>query len=327
MGGYQNREAGGYWNPDYERQAMKETRRCFSRVGLVYLAYLVMVTLSQVAAAAILVKTGLIRYMGNEIYMLASILSMYPVAVPLIGLLTRWVPKKGSVGRETWNLGKLCGFFVVAMGALYMGNIIGNVFMAMVSRIKGEPIINELDTLVMSMEPWTLVMAVVIVAPIMEELVFRKFLLDRIAGYGHLTAMLVSAFLFGVAHGNFYQFFYAFALGMIFAYVYLHTGKIAYTIGFHMVINFWGSIIPLWLLKVIEHNMAIGSFMALGNLMLMAGFIICSIILMVLCRNDIFFCPAGDGLRGGKRAAAVWGNLGMILFCLFGLFYFGFSFQ
>lgn len=319
-------QAGENRNPDSEKQALKEMRRCFSRVGLVYSFYLIAAPLSQLAIMTILMVTGIASRMDDGIYMLTGILSMYPVAVPLTAFFTKWIPKRGKVGQESWSFGKLCGILVVAMGVLYIGNIIGNILMALAGMAKGEPILNELNTLVTSMEPWTLIAAVVVIAPIIEELVFRKFLLDRIAGYGDWTAMLVSGFLFGIAHGNFFQFFYAFGLGMIFSYVYLRTGKIAYTIGFHMLINFWGSVMPLGLLKVIEKNVFLGGLMSLSNIMVMAGFIICAVILLAVCWKDLRFLPADDRVKGAKRAAAVWINVGMILFLICGIVLFVYSF-
>ena len=124
--------------------------------------------------------------------------------------------------------------------------------MTAVGVLKEEPIANDVQEMILSMEPWLILVVAVIIAPIMEELVFRKFLLDRIAGFGHWTAMTVSGVIFGIAHGNFYQFFYAFGLGMIFAYMYLHTGKISYTISFHILINFCGSILPIGLLEILK---------------------------------------------------------------------------
>lgn len=317
---------GRYRDPDYEKKVIKDTRRCFSRTGLVYLVFLIVSTLSQIGGAAILDRTGANRQLGYNLTLLITMLSMYPLAVPLTALLMKWVPAKGKTGQERWNFGKLCGFFVVSMGVLYGGNIMGTMLMAIAGIIKGEPIINDMQELIMSMEPWTITLAAVIVAPVMEELVFRKFLLDRIAGFGHWTAMVVSGLMFGIAHGNFYQFFYAFGLGMIFAYIYLHTGNILYTIGFHMVINFWGSILPLGLLKIIEKNVVIGGFMSIGNMMVMFGFVICGIILLIICRKDLSFFPAEDGGMEGKRAAAVWINFGMILFLICGAFLFITSF-
>ena len=345
---YQNQEQNGNWNlngyqnhnynqdqpqpyysyqaPDYEEQVIKRTRKCFSRTGIVFAVFLAVSYLSQAGVVTVLALTEVADWLGYEMCMLLTIFAMYPVAVPLTGVLMKWVPKTGAVGRERWSLGKLCGFFVASMGVLYVGNLIGTILMTVAGILKGEPIVNDMPELIGSMEVWTVLLSAVIVAPIMEELVFRKFLLDRIAGFGHWTAMMVSGVLFGVVHGNFYQFFYAFGLGMIFAYIYLHTGRITYTIGFHMLINFCGSILPLGLLHVIEKNVIFGSFLSIGNMMVMLGYVICGVVLAAICWKDLYFAPANDGLTGRKRAGAVWCNLGMVLFYIFGLLMFASSF-
>lgn len=312
-----NRGDIGY-GPEAEKIKMREIRKNFSKIGLIYVVFVGVSNLSQWLTVLVLMRTGLIDKISNNIYMLIGILGMYPLAVPLLALMMKWVPCRGQTDRERWNLGKLGAFFIFSLGVLEVGNLLGTVLMAVAGLIKGEPIVNEVNELVLAMEPWTILVSAVIIAPIIEELVFRKFLLDRIAGYGHWTGMMVSGVIFGIVHGNFYQFFYAFGLGMIFAYIYLHTGRIGYTIGFHMLINFIGSMIPLGLLKVIERNAVIGSFMTLCNLMLMLGFIICAVVLLVCCYRDLTFRPAVDGLTFGKRMRAVWLNVGMILFLLCG---------
>lgn len=55
--------------------------------------------------------------------------------------------------------------------------------------------------------------------------------------------------MFGMAHGNFSQFFYAFGIGILWAYVYAKTGKVRYTIGFHMLFNLLGGVITVELSK------------------------------------------------------------------------------
>ena len=315
------------WGPDpeYEKKLARETRRCFSRIGFVYVIFLAVSAGSQWLAALVLAWTGLVWELNENLYMLITMLAMYPVAVPLTALMMKWVPGTGYPGTERWGIGKLAGFFVFSMGVLYAGNIIGTVLMGLAGLIKGEPIINDMQELVMSMETWTVLVTAVITAPIMEELVFRKFLLDRIAGYGHWTAMMVSGVIFGIAHGNFYQFFYAFGLGLIFAYVYLHTGKLRYTIGFHMLINFWGSVLPMGLLKVIESSGIIGSFLAMGNVMIMFGFMICAVVLLICCWRDLSFDRGLVVLSSGKKVRATWLNLGMGLFLLWGALTFALS--
>ena len=66
----------------------------------------------------------------------------------------------------------------------------------------------------------------VVGAPIVEELTFRKALLDGLHGTHEGYAAVISGLLFGLMHGNHMQFFLAFFLGMLFAMVYQRTGRI-----------------------------------------------------------------------------------------------------
>ena len=99
----------------------------------------------------------------------------------------------------------------------------------------------------------------VVVAPVFEELIFRKLVLDRIGGFGEAPAVLCSALIFGLAHQNAGQFFLAFLLGILFARIYLRTGRIVYTMVLHFMINLtatfdevglllWGGSFELWYL-------------------------------------------------------------------------------
>lgn len=67
----------------------------------------------------------------------------------------------------------------------------------------------------------------VVMAPICEEILFRKILIDRIRLYGDKAAILVSSVVFGLSHGNFYQFFYAFGIGLVLAIFIFRRGSFA----------------------------------------------------------------------------------------------------
>ena len=205
---YQGRYTGELQNSDYEKATIKKVRKSFSRIGLIYITFLGVSYLSQLAVTLILSQLAMTETINLDIYMLLTMLSMYPLAVPLTGFLMKFVPSTGEIGREQWGIGKISAFFIFSMGVLYIGNLIGTVLMTAVGVLKEEPIANDVQEMILSMEPWLILVVAVIIAPIMEELVFRKFLLDRIAGFGHWTAMTVSGVIFGIAHGNFYQFWY-----------------------------------------------------------------------------------------------------------------------
>lgn len=82
-----------------------------------------------------------------------------------------------------------------------------------------------------------MVLFTVILAPIFEEITFRKIICDNLLPFGKFTAVIVSGIGFGFYHGNFEQSFYASFVGIFFAYIYIKTGNVWYSIVLHMIIN------------------------------------------------------------------------------------------
>lgn len=81
---------------------------------------------------------------------------------------------------------------------------------------------------------------IAIIAPITEELIFRGMILKGIASNHNATmAIFLSAFLFSIIHLNLAQIPNAFILGIIFAFIMLHTKNIFYTIIYHAINNFF----------------------------------------------------------------------------------------
>ena len=56
--------------------------------------------------------------------------------------------------------------------------------------------------------------------------------------------MLTSAALFMLMHGNVIQYPYAFAVGLVFAWIYYKTGSLLSTILLHAAVNFIGGVLP-----------------------------------------------------------------------------------
>ena len=88
-----------------------------------------------------------------------------------------------------------------------------------------------------------------ICAPIVEELIWRKLLIDRLALYSKRLAIFGSGILFGIGHFNIHQLFSAMFLGWSFAYAYAETNNIFIPISFHMFENSYATLINLFLLK------------------------------------------------------------------------------
>jgi hypothetical protein len=112
-------------------------------------------------------------------------------------------------------------------------------------------------------------------APIVEELIFRKLLLNKLRRYGDLPAILISSIAFGLFHMNVAQMFYATALGIIFAYVAIRTNSIRYNILLHILINSMGVVIAPLAMK----QSMIFNFLIVGWVF---ACILCGILLFVL---------------------------------------------
>lgn len=81
------------------------------------------------------------------------------------------------------------------------------------------------------------ILYLIIIAPVAEEFIFRGLVLKTIAPYGKKLAIIVSASLFGLMHGNLTQFLGAFACGIIFAAVDVKYNSILPSIIIHMLNN------------------------------------------------------------------------------------------
>ena len=77
-----------------------------------------------------------------------------------------------------------------------------------------------------------------ILGPICEELVFRGLMFQRLCGYVKpMIAVLVSALIFGIYHGNIVQGVYAFVLGVVMAFCYGYFKTVWAPILIHVVAN------------------------------------------------------------------------------------------
>ena len=108
------------------------------------------------------------------------------------------------------------------------------------------------------------IISIGILPAIFEELLFRKFLIDRTIRHGEFISCAMSGIMFGLWHGNFQQFFFAFFIGVLFAFVYIRTGNIIYTMIMHASMNLVTSTVTVELFNALMKSMGID--MATGNI-------------------------------------------------------------
>lgn len=84
--------------------------------------------------------------------------------------------------------------------------------------------------------------SIVIIAPILEELLFRGLILKAFRGMDDLFAAVMSGVMFGLYHGNFYQAPYTTTMGILLGVLTLRANSIKPAIFIHMLNNFISTI-------------------------------------------------------------------------------------
>ena len=82
-----------------------------------------------------------------------------------------------------------------------------------------------------------LVFALVIVAPLIEEFIYRGILYDALKPFGHGIAIFGTAILFGLVHANIRMLFYTTAAGFALGYIRYATNSLFVVTILHLIVN------------------------------------------------------------------------------------------
>lgn len=265
---------------------------------------------------------------------LLTFVPMYLIAFPAGLLVMKHIPAEAPTAckmtaKEFWTYLPICFFLT------YCGSILGNVLSSVLSGGEAQ---NALNAFATDTNPLKILFMVVL-APLLEELIFRKLLIDRTRVYGEKAAVFLSALTFALFHTNLFQFFYAFLVGWLFAYIYVRTGKLRYCAIMHGIVNFVGSVIaPLVLssmdmdalsqldpnlpeeelLKVYSQILPGLLLYYLFSMALLAVWII-GLVFFLQQRKKLRWEPAKIQLPAQRGIAAAYLNGGMIVFILLSL--------
>ncbi len=227
-----------------------------------------------------------------------NIICMYVIAVPLCALVMTLANDSKLVVRDHISKNQyLRSLFMVFPIAVLLGNLSN--FLA--SEMTSGEAENGINVFLSGESPLAMLM-VAVLAPVFEELVFRKLIIDRTRRYGEMTAILYSSLAFGLFHCNLYQIFYAFAIGIVLGYVYVRTGNVLLTIIIHLVVNATSSILAPLAPEVYKYFSY--TMLALGT----------ASIIYTLIKRDVCFKPAKNEVPSKDAFSIALVNPGSILF-------------
>ncbi len=248
-----------YYDPprwdDFTLDDEKRARSRFSRFFLAISAYLIIATL--IVALAVLVVNFAFPdkalTITDNIWFTwgTQIVAMYLIAFPIFFLIIKGMRSTVRV-KSKMKFGEFLKLLCIAQALMVAGNLVGNIINSIISMFIPGDVTNSTEELIKGTPIYITIIVAVIIGPIVEELIFRKFLMDKLGIYGDRIAIVVSAVTFGIFHGNLYQLFYAVLLGFVLAYIYAKTSNIIYPILMHMLVNFLGSVVPMPIVNIMD---------------------------------------------------------------------------
>ena len=234
----------------------------------------------------------------------------------LIGMLALWLWKgSGFVCNTLWTRGRPMKFgsFMALLCLFISGQSLFTVVVGIQESILnafGLTALESIQSASMNADSLSMFLYAGIGAPIMEEIVFRGFVLRQLEPYGKGFAIVMSAFAFGIFHGNIVQIPYAFLVGLVMGYV-----TVEYNILWAMVLHMINNLVLADFITRVLPGMP-GN--ALVSLIIMACSLVAAVLLLVRLKDIREYCeknPIRDRDAGNFFSAP--GMVALELFVLY----------
>lgn len=317
---------------DEQTYHLPQAKKTFSRIGLAFSAILVVATALQLLwfwlPDVILGENNALNASFWWMW-LGSIVPMQLIGIPLGVLIMRGLPAQKPEDHKL-SVKLFLEFLTMSFCLMYVGNWIGT-FLS--SGLSDGQATNAVAEMAMDTNPLK-ILAMVILAPLLEEFLCRKVVIDRTRQYGEKLSVVLSALIFGLLHQNLFQFFYAFGLGLVFGFIYIRTGRLRYTVLLHIIINFMGGVAAPWIISQVDLNtmmnldptastaeiMALyeqilpGLLLLLGYVTVLLGLAITGLVLLIKRCKNLYWADAEEQLPKGTVGKTAYRNVGMILY-------------
>ncbi|MCR4764002.1 MAG: CPBP family intramembrane metalloprotease [Lachnospiraceae bacterium] len=347
-------------------------RKNMSTLGFCLILYLILgnVIASVVSGfSALIVVIGRMtgRLSGDVMSMITSLTSsswyaltlnavvMYVISMPLVAWIIRsriptsgvrrWLPGyaelpagqdaafRQSAGEKPIRLRDIPALIPICVFFMAAGSTVSSVLASLIGDIAGVEASNSQVEMLLSGNLLATILFVVIIAPVAEELFFRKLIIDTVRPAGRRAAVFVSAFSFALFHTNLFQFFYAFFLGLLLALVYIKTRNVLIPILMHMLLNFSGGVIlpyvskdllvvdtgvlrdgsPEQMLALVRDYPMLVAFLIIYSLLSFAGMVI---LLIWMAKGRFRLVERYDAVPYGTFLGAFFTAPGQILYIL-----------
>ena len=217
------------------------------------------------------------------------------------------------------KFGTFLTFLCFCMGA-QMANTLWITLLELVMNGFGRSVMPILESVAGDSDTFSMFLYASILAPVWEEILFRGYVLRSLRPFGKRFAVLTSAILFGLFHGNLLQTPYALLMGLVLGYI-----TVEYSVRWAILLHMFNNLV---LADLLTRLTASWSEMAYGmlNMLLFGGAALISLVILLKKRQSIREYQAGEWIdrrclkcfftSGGFLALAALMCVNMILIFL-----------
>ena len=304
-------------NPQYqlEENEKRQLRKDATFVGIMSIVLTVVMELAFTVLVFILMACGVFEYeqlslpdlgVGNTAYLFLY-MGVYVFALLVPSLVVALCCKRNyNPFSPTKPVGIGFTFFAIlaAIGLCMFTNIINSYILTILSELGAE--IPEppqmMEPTLTSLGLNLLVMAVL--PALLEEMIYRGYILRTLRPYGNVFAVVISSLLFGLMHGNLRQIPFAFIVGLVLGLLYVLTDNIWLSITVHFANNAISVLMEYFGFGLSEA--AVGYFyaMIIYGLTLIGG--VALLILFLRYRNQMRIRKTDTYLSTSKRTSVLF---------------------
>ena len=235
------------------------------------------------------------------------------IAVGML-ILRLWQGKR-FVRETLWTRGKpmkpgdFCSLLALTLGIQLVFSVLASM-MEMFFNLFGLSLMESVESATMSADSFSMFLYMGVGAPVAEEILFRGLILRKLQPYGKRFAIVLSALLFGIFHGNLVQIPYAFLVGLVLGYV-----AMEHNILWAMVLHMFNNLVLADMLTRLTSGLPEYVGNGILGLVIMAC-AMASLVILIVRRKDIDAYRRDNRFRGDFAATffSAPGIIGLMVF-------------
>jgi len=272
-----------------DKQINRWLRRRFSPIGWMLLLYYgLMILLTSLTASVEMVRQSLWSFAagdfsGNINWDAINGNAWGYIAAVLVGfaVMDAWKGRQDLFRRESPMMVKTFACFLLfCMGAQMANSLWISLLEGMLTPF-GKSVMPILESVGGSTDTFSMFLYASVLAPVWEELLFRGYVLRSLRPFGKRFAIMGSALLFGLFHGNLLQTPYALLVGLLLGYV-----TVEYSIFWAILLHMFNNLVLADLLSRLTANWSDGAYGIL-NMILFGGSALLSLLILIRNRRAI----------------------------------------